>query len=167
MNNLNRKSQFLINEVKSKLEKKGFKVIANFKSTINNKKIIINLIAINKKGVYLIKVKNLNAILTGDYKAKEWTSIYEDDVSYQVPNTMKHLYKSSLAIQILLSDYKIRPLTTTIFGDETNIRLQNMHPYSILKINNMNRFFESEKFKEKLTDEEVESIYIKLQNAIG
>lgn len=162
MKNENKKSQNLIEEIKTELEIKGYKVISNFKSKINGKDIVINLIAINKRGVYLIKVKNLNAILEGDYKDKVWKSIYDENVSYEVPNTMKHLYKSSLAIQSLLKDFKIRPLTTTIFGNETTIRLKNAHPYSILKIKNMNRFFESKKFKDKLTDNQVDEIYKEL-----
>lgn len=159
MTSKNEKSQYLINKVKSELEKKGYKVIANFNSFIRNKNVIVNLIAINKKGVYLIKTKNLNAILKGDYKEKTWHCAYDDDKSYELYNTMKDLHKVSLLIQDLLSDYNIRPLTTTIFGNDTKIELKNMHPYSILKVENMNRFFESEKFKEKLNDVQVESIY--------
>lgn len=164
VNNIYSKSQKLIKRVQEELEAEGYKVIPNFSMKSNGKKQVINLVAINRKGVYLIKTKNLNAVLTGDYKDKVWKCLYEDGEIFELYNTMKTLYVSGLGINKLLSEYQIRALTTTIFGDETVIKLKNAHPFSILNVKNMWRFFNSNKFKERLTDDTVEEIYEKLKS---
>ena len=161
---MNTKSQALISRVQKKLEMEGYKVIPNFTMMARGKKQVINLVAVNRKGVYLVKVKNLSAKLVGDYKDKVWQSVYEDGQTFEVYNTMKALYVSGLGINELLKEYNTRALTTTIFGDETVIKLTNAHPFSILNMRNMNRFFKSHKFKERLSDETVDAIYEKLKS---
>lgn len=156
------KSLSLIEEVKSSLELDGFKVIPNFKTRFNKQYIFVNLIAINEKGVYLITTKNLNGTVAGNYKDAIWITEYNGGSSYELYNTMKALFIPQQALMTILKEFGVRPFTTTIFSNKTRIALKNAHPYSILNLDNMDRFFKSSKFKKRLSESDVEKIHQKL-----
>lgn len=125
-------------QIKTNLEKLGFKVLTNLYIPNGAYTSEIDLIAIGMRGVYVIEAKNYKARIVGSKYSTKWYAYYKnygyDRYSFYSPLLQN---KTHLAVINALLGYDIPLYQLVVFPTQSTLEVITENPYDVIKLDKL------------------------------
>ncbi|SHE78558.1 nuclease-related domain-containing protein [Clostridium fallax] len=162
------KNNFKIYEVLERI--KGHKrILANVKLPLNEKDILtLDFIVLHKKGIFIIKYKNINKKVIGNEDYKYWGAIDKRNLKSQIDNPIIEARRELISLDRALPGYNKYIKIFIVFGRKSNIKniiVKNNSHIKLTKINSLVKDIEILEVDKSivLTKEEIDYIYYKFK----